>query len=65
MCMQEMGDWAATWSAVRKLIGRRKRAFRPPAPVLGADGMPLASLRAKANQHQREVMKEFGENCSE
>ena len=28
-------------------------------------GKPLASLRAKANQHQRELMKEFGENCTE
>ena len=26
---------------------------------------PLASLQAKANQHQRELMKEFGENCAE
>ena len=63
--MQETGDWAATWSAVRKLIGRRKRAFRPPAPMLGDDGKPLASLQAKANQHQRELMKEFGANCVE
>ena len=63
--LQETGDWAATQSAVRKLIGRRKRAFRPPAPMLGDDGKPLASLRAKANQHQREFKKEFGENCVE
>ena len=63
--MQETGDWPATWSAVPKLIGRKKRAFRPPAPMLGDEGKPLASLQAKANQHQRELMKEFGENCAE
>ena len=61
--LQETGDWAATWSAVRKLVGRKKRSFRPPVPMLGDDGKPLASLQAKANQHQREFMKEFGENC--
>ena len=32
--------------------------------MLGHDGKPLASLQAKANQHQRELMKEFGENCA-
>ena len=37
--------------------GRKKRSFRPP--VLGDDGKPLASLQAKANQHQRELMKEL------
>ena len=63
--VQETGDWAATWSAVRKLVGRKKRSFRPPVPMLGDDGKPLASLQAKANQHQRELMKEFGENCTE
>ena len=42
--LQETGDWAATWSAVRQRL--------------------LAS-QAKANQHQRELMKEFGENCAE
>ena len=62
--LQETGDWSrrGLW---RKLIGRRRRAFRPPAPMLGDDGKPLASLRAKANQHQREIMKEFGEKCTE
>ena len=63
--MQDTGDWAATWSAVRKLTSRRTRAFRPPAPMLGDDGKLLASLGAKASQHQRELMKEFGENCVE
>ena len=63
--LQETGDWAATWSAVRKLVGRKKRSFRPPVPMIGDDGRPLASLQAKANQHQRELMKEFGENCAE
>ena len=53
-----------TWSAVRQLIGRRKRAFRPPAPMLGDDGKLLASFWAKANQHQRELMKEFGRTAS-
>ena len=62
--LQETGDWAATWS-VRKLVGRKKRSFRPPVPLLGDDGRPLASLQAKANQHQRELMKEFRENCAE
>ena len=57
--LQETGDWAATWSAVRKLVGRKKRSFRPPVPMLGDDGKPLASLQVKANQHQRELMKEF------
>ena len=50
---------------MRKLVGRKKRPFRPPVPMLGDDGKPLASLQAKANQHQRELMKEFGENCAE
>ena len=59
------GDWAATWSVVRKLVGRKKRSFRPPVLMLGDDGKPLASLQAKANLHQRELMKEFGENCAE
>ena len=63
--LQETGDWAATWSAVRKLVGRKKRLFRPPASMLGDDGKPLASLQAKANQHQRELAKDFGENCAE
>ena len=63
--LQETGDWAATWSAVRKLVGRKKRSFCSPVPRLGDDGKPLASLQAKANQHQRELMKEFGENCAE
>ena len=45
--------------------GRNKRSFRPPVPMLGDDGKPLASLQAKANRHQRELMKEFGENCTE
>ena len=36
-----------------------------PAPMLSDDGKPLASLQAKANQHQREFMKEIGENCVE
>ena len=63
--LQETGDWAATWSAVRKLVGRKRRSFRPPVPMIGDDGRPLASLLAKANQHQRELMKEFGENCAE
>ena len=58
--LQETGDWA-TWSAVRKLVGRKKRSFRPPVPMLGDHGKRLASLQAKANQHQRELMKEFGE----
>ena len=44
--LQETGDWAATWSAVRKLVGRKKRLFRPPVPLLGDDGRPLASARA-------------------
>ena len=57
--LQETGDWSATWSAVRKLVGRKKRSFRPPVPMIGDDGRPLASLQAKANQHQRELMKEF------
>ena len=43
--MQETGDWAATWSAVRKLIGRRK--FRPPAPMLGDDGNPSRLSRPR------------------
>ena len=60
--MQETDDRAATWSAVRKLIRRKNRASRPPASKLG-DGKPLLSLRAKDNQHQRDLMKEFGENC--
>ena len=55
----------ATWSAVRKLVGRKKRPFRPPVPTLGDDGKPFTSLQAKANQHHRELMKEFGENCAE
>ena len=63
--LQETGDWAATWSAVRMLVGRKKRSFRPPVPVIGDDGRPLASLQAKANQDQRELMKEFGENLAE
>ena len=63
--LQETGDWAATWSAVRKLADRKKRHFRPLVPMLGDDGKPLASPQAKANQHQRELMKEFGENCAE
>ena len=63
--LQETGDWAATWSAVRKLVGRKKRPFRPPVPMLGDYGKPLTSLQAKAHQHQRELMKEFGENCAE
>ena len=63
--LQETGDWAATWSAVRKLVGRKKRSFRPPVPMIGDDGRPLASLQAKANQHQRALVKEFGENCAE
>ena len=58
--MQEAGDWAATRSAVRMLIGRRKRAFRRSAPMLGDDGKPLASLQDKANQHQCELTEEFG-----
>ena len=33
--------------------------------MLSDDRKPLASLQAKANQHQRELMKEFGENCAE
>ena len=33
--------------------------------MLEDDGKPLASLRAKADQHQRELIKEFGENCAE
>ena len=45
-----------------KLIGRRKRAFGPLAPMLGDDGKPL---RAKANQHQRDLVEELGENCVE
>ena len=56
-CMQVTGDWTATGSTVRKLIGRRKRAFRP-APMLGDDGKPLASLQA--NQHQRKLMRSSG-----
>ena len=40
---------AATWSAVRKLVGRKKRLFRPPVPMLGVGGKPLTSLLAKAN----------------
>ena len=63
--LQETGDWAPTWSAVRKLVGRKKHSFRPPVPMIGDDGRPLASLQAKANQHQRELMKGFGENCAE
>ena len=67
--LQETGDWgsdwAATWSAMRKLVGRKKRSFRPPVPMLGDDGKPFASLQAKAKQHQRELTKEFGENCAE
>ena len=59
------GALAATFSAVRKLVGRKKRPFRPPVPMLGDHGKPLTSLQAKANQHQREVMKDFGENCAE
>ena len=38
--LQEMGVWAATWSAVRKLISPRKRALCPPAIMLGDDGKP-------------------------
>ena len=63
--LQETGDWAATWSAVRKLVGRKKCSFRPPVPMIGDDGRPLVSLQAKANQHQRELMKEFGAEFSE
>ena len=63
--LQETGDWAATWSAVRGLVGRKKRPFRPLVPMLGDDGKPLTSLQAKANQHQRELIKEFGEKCAE
>ena len=43
----------------------RGAPFRPPVPLLGDDGKPLTSLQVKANQHQRELMKEFGENCAE
>ena len=55
------GRLGATRSAVRKLNGRRKRTFRPPAPILGDDGKPLTSLTLQPNtkQPQRELMKEF------
>ena len=59
------GAPAGVGRTVRKLVGRKKRSFRPPVPMLGDDGKPLASLQAKANQHQRVLMKEFGENCAE
>ena len=32
--LQETGDWVATWSAVRKLVIRKKRSVRPPVPCL-------------------------------
>ena len=57
--------WTATWSLVRELVGRKKRPFRLPVPMLGDDGKPLVSLQAKANQQQRQLKKEFGENCAE
>ena len=64
-CLQETGDWAATRSAVRELVCCKRRPFRPLVPKLGDDGKPLTSLQAKANEHQRELMKESGENCAE
>ena len=54
------GDWAATRSAVRELVCCKRRPFRPLVPKLGDDGKPLVSLHAKANQHQRELVKECG-----
>ena len=65
LARMQTGDWAATWSAVRKMMDRSKSAFRPLAPMLGDDGKSLASLRAKADEHQRELMKELAENCVE
>ena len=41
--LQETGDSAATWSAVRKLVGRKKRSFRPLVPMIGDDGSSRVS----------------------
>ena len=59
------GRLGATWSAVRKLVGRKKPPFWSPVRTLGDDAKPLASLPAKADQHQRELVKELGKNCAE
>ena len=46
--LQETGDWAATWSAVRKLVDRKKRSFRPPVPMIGDDAPEGQSASARA-----------------
>ena len=43
---------------------QEERPFRSLEPMLGDDGKPLASLQAKANQHQRKLMKESSEKIA-
>ena len=66
-------DWMddEAWQARQFVLALRQEGYisvavrTHPAPTLSDHGKPLASLQAKANQHQHEFINEFGENYIE